>query len=78
MTDTCDNCVFARWRRTAAGRLHPDRSGMCKRLEAFPLDLRLPAAFGWGSYGQPDPYGGYIERGYVHVDGCAFKYEAWK
>ena len=25
----CTHCQFANWRRTAAGRLHPDSTGKC-------------------------------------------------
>ena len=72
---TCDDCKFAEWKRTAAGRLHPDGSGQCKRLEAHPLDMRLPSAFHWGfaSDTPPKPNGGYIERKHHHKKPCAFK-----
>lgn len=70
----CDDCKFAEWRKTSAGRLHPDKSGRCGRLKAFPLDLRLPAAFYFLS--EPVPSGGYIERGRELEKKCAFKASA--
>lgn len=69
----CEGCKFAEWRRTATGRLHPDKTGRCKRLDAFPLDMRLPSAFYWSSFGIPTPIGGYIERGSELPEDCAFK-----
>lgn len=41
MTTTCDGCRHADWKRTANGRLHPDKQGKCRRLDESPLDLRL-------------------------------------
>ena len=70
---TCDHCTFAEWDRTKNGRLHPSKSGRCKRLEAHPLDLRLPAAFNWSRDSAPSPSGGWIERGKHHRTPCAFK-----
>ena len=68
---TCDDCAFAEWKRTANGRLHPDKSGWCARLELHPLDLRLPAAFYW--INAPSPSGGHIGRGAELPRPCAFK-----
>lgn len=58
----CDDCAYARWKRTAAGRLHPDKSGKCGFV--IPT-ITLPAAFWWPGWGErePRPAGGYIERG---------------
>jgi hypothetical protein len=70
---TCDDCVFANWARTANGRLHPSKQGRCTRLDRFPVDLRLPAAFRWSGFGPPNPNGGYIWRGELHKNYCAFK-----
>lgn len=68
---TCDGCKFADWKRTSAGRLHPDGTGKCTRLSAHPLDTRLPSAFYWLS--EPKPSGGHIERGAPLPAPCAFK-----
>lgn len=67
----CDDCEFADWKRTKNGRLHPDKGGKCKRLEAYPLDLRLPAAFYW-MHLPPRPNGGYITRGADLPTKCIF------
>jgi hypothetical protein len=67
----CETCKFAKWKRTAAGKLHPDKSGRCTRLIAHPLEARLPAAFYWIT--QPSPSGGYIKRGEKDRSKCAFK-----
>ncbi len=71
----CDDCDFAQWDRTKAGRLHPQKGGVCKRLERHPLDLRIPAAFYWERAGlnPPKPTGGYIERGVELQAKCDFK-----
>lgn len=69
----CDDCRFAEWKRTSNGRLHPDKSGRCKRLEQHPLDLRLPSAFWWMSNHLPSPNGGWIERGRDLPEKCIFK-----
>ncbi len=71
----CDDCDFAEWDRTKAGRLHPQKGGVCKRLERHPLDLRIPAAFYWGTahLSAPNPSGGYIERGHGLHAVCVFK-----
>jgi hypothetical protein len=67
----CETCKFAEWKRTANGRLHPDKSGKCTRLIAHPLDFRVPAAFYWHSV--PNPLGGYIQRGEKDRSKCIFK-----
>lgn len=59
---TCDNCIYAEWERTKAGRLHPNGHGLCTYLMAHPLDVRLPAAFSWFNMSPPDPNGGWIKR----------------
>lgn len=71
----CDGCRWAEWARTRSGALHPNKSGKCKRLETHPLDLRLPAAFSWNTFGRgaPVPNGGFIERGRELTDKCEFK-----
>lgn len=73
MSDTtiCDDCIFANWKRTTNGRLHPDKSGRCKA----PLpNFDVPAAFYWGALNSgPRPNGGYIERGSQLHRACSFK-----
>lgn len=72
MSGLCDNCAYAEWKRTANGRLHPDKSGRCTFLKKHPRDDRLPAAFYWiGS--APNPAGGAIERGDKVRTMCVFK-----
>lgn len=70
---TCDHCVFAKWDRTAAGRLHPKKEGRCMRLDKHPLDTRIPAAFWWNSPKPPAPSGGFIRRGEKIYRKCIFK-----
>lgn len=70
----CEGCVFASWKRTSSGRLHPDKTGRCTALVEKPLDLRLPASFYWMSYGTPKPTGGSIERG-REIALCEFRKE---
>jgi hypothetical protein len=63
----CTHCKYADWKRTAAGRLHPDGSGKC----TFPWKMPpLPAAFYWLGAGQATPYGGFIERKREHKEHC--------
>ena len=71
MTNTCDGCKYAIWRRTATGRLHPDKSGRCS-YEIKPVVL--PAAFYWIG-GVPRPAGGRIERGFAHRGTCQVREE---
>lgn len=51
----CDDCKWAEWKRTANGRLHPDKTGRCIFEIKIPV---LPLAFQW----EPIIGGGYIER----------------
>ena len=70
----CDGCKYADWRRTSNGRLHPDKSGRCVYLREHPLNLKVPAAFYWTSWSQePNPSGGFIERGRELPKLCIFK-----
>ena len=53
----CTYCKWAKWERTAAGKLHPSGEGMC----GHEIIVRpLPAAFYW--LHKPIPLGGYINR----------------
>lgn len=64
MSGICDDCRYAEWKRTAVGRLHPDKTGRCTYLKQHPLDLRVPASFYWSAWQtMSSPSGGYIERG---------------
>lgn len=66
----CDDCVYADWKRTKNGRLHPDKTGRCKFVWSPPP---LPKAFSFSfSYNKsmPTPSGGFIERGCPRCDGC--------
>lgn len=55
----CDDCAYAKWKRTASGRLHPDKTGRC----SFEIPIVvLPAAFYWATF-SPRPSGGFIDRG---------------
>ena len=58
----CDHCKWANWKRTASGRLHPDKSGSCAKEWQPPP---LPAAFYFHTISTeiPRPSGGYIKRG---------------
>lgn len=75
MADTtiCDDCIFADWKRTSNGRLHPDKTGRCK---AEIPEIVIPASFYWlSSYTRksPRPSGGYIERGQTIDRACPYK-----
>ena len=69
---TCDNCIYAEWKRTTNGRLHPDKSGRCEWFKNNPL--RIPSAFYWVG-APPLPGGGYIERESVLKNECVLKTE---
>lgn len=64
----CDDCKLAEWRRTATGRLHPDKSGRC----TWEYSVRLPPAFCWPGMKDARPSGGYIERG-RDIPRCIYK-----
>ncbi len=64
----CDNCKWAEWKRTAAGKLHPDRAGRCQFEIKIPV---LPLAFRWGyQTTKPNISGGYIQRKEELPDHC--------
>lgn len=54
----CDECKYANWKRTKAGKLHPDKAGKCEFLVK---PAAVPSAF----YYIIDPilHGGFIYRG---------------
>lgn len=75
MTD-CTTCRHANWERTQSGKLHPSGDGRCNRLNAHPLDLRIPPAFWWQTPQDdhpPRPTGGHINRHRPTRGKCAFK-----
>ena len=62
MANPCMTCALADWKRTAAGRLHPDGSGKC--LWRMPT-ITLPKSryyLGFRENAIPQPHGGGIER----------------
>ena len=65
----CTDCKFARWTRTAAGRLHPSGGGMCD----YPYQLPpLPASMRWFVGVVPAPIGGRINRRMDNADHCTY------
>lgn len=62
----CDTCALADWKRTASGRLHPDKSGRCRYEWIAPP---LPASMYW-IHGPSCPAGGRIERGEGRITQC--------
>ena len=64
---SCDDCMYAAWKRTSNGRLHPDKTGRCTFAWIPPP---LPKAFYFYGTGEPKPSGGYIERGAMRADDC--------
>lgn len=71
---TCDKCVYAEWKRTAAGRMHPDQSGKCRLEFKVP---ELPNSMYWLGHRRgtsPSPCGGYIERNRTYEQPCPY----WK
>ena len=69
----CNGCLYAEWKRTSNGRLHPDKMGRCTYLDKHPLDLekKIPGAF--RIFSSLSFSGGYIERGSELARKCAFK-----
>lgn len=55
----CTDCKHAQWKRTAAGRLHPDGTGRCGYPWKMPA---LPACTHWIGRCEPKTFGGYISR----------------
>ncbi len=64
---TCDECKHANWKRTAAGRLHPSKDGVCTYKYTVPA---LPACMYWLS--SVTPCGGHIKRGEENKDHCPY------
>lgn len=69
MSNICMTCKFADWKRTAAGRLHPDGQGRCRWQMP---EITLPKAFYYvGYHSTPKPSGGQIERKHDDERECA-------
>lgn len=69
MSHQCLTCKFADWKRTAAGRLHPDGAGRCRWVVP---EIAYPKAL-YFIGGRPKPYGGWIERGANFTDCPAYE-----
>lgn len=61
----CDGCKYAKWEKTASGRLHPNKKGRCMYPVKTPI---LPITMYWMH--EPSPYGGWIVRGETLKDHC--------
>lgn len=68
MSESCLDCKFSVWLRTAGGRLHPSGDGRC--TWSMPV-IRLPKAKYF--LNNPAPIGGHIDRRKPHLD-C----DAWE
>lgn len=55
---SCIGCKYAEWKRTKAGRLHPDGDGECTYEVKIP---KLPNAKHWAPY-EPSTTHGFISR----------------
>lgn len=70
---TCQGCIYAEWKKTKAGKLHPSGDGRCTYEVIIPV---LPYSFSWrGHYGEIVNYsqliaGGFIERHRELKDHC--------
>lgn len=67
----CDTCMYADWKRTSNGRLHPDKTGRCGFVwNPPPLPYAFSFSYSYGKGEVPKPNGGYITRGDGRGDGC--------
>ncbi len=65
---SCLYCKYAKWAKTASGRLHPSGDGRCMYPWKMP---RLPQCMYWiGS--EPYPPGGFITRKSDWKDHCVY------
>lgn len=62
--NSCLNCKFAEWRRTAKGRLHPDQSGTCWVTVSPGAQVGQAAV----SLNAANRDGRLIERNHAHTD----------
>lgn len=66
----CTDCVYADWKKTAAGKLHPSGDGKCTNVVKLP---KLPEEFYF--INEPHIYGGSINRrNELKVDCVYFSY----
>jgi hypothetical protein len=63
----CTNCIYADWRRTASGRLHPSGDGKCGKVITIP---QIPPCYYW--FDKPRLAGGYINRRKELSEHCPF------
>ncbi len=63
----CTHCVYANWRRTSNGRLHPSGDGRCAKEIKLP---QLPNAWYW--FGTSRPSSGYIHRKTEYDTDCPY------
>jgi len=64
----CTKCVYAEWKTTKAGSMHPDGSGRCKFQWKLPP---LPGSMYFVG-GAPKPVGGWISRHQDLQDHCPY------
>ena len=63
----CNDCIYAEWKRTKAGRLHPSGDGRC----TYPIKIpKLPPCYYFLHY--PNPLGGYINRRTELKEHCTY------
>jgi hypothetical protein len=65
----CTGCKFARWKRNAAGSLHPSGDGICTYSYKLPP---LPASMYWSLRESISPMGGHINRKKEHPEHCTY------
>lgn len=65
----CDDCKFAEWERTAAGRLSPSKKGRCKFPYVVP---KLPNSRYFLGKSAPEALGGHIKRGEQYNAHCPY------
>lgn len=64
----CTGCKYAKWNRTASGKLHPSGDGSCLFKYKPPP---IPASMFWLG-GDPKPSGGYINRREELLEHCVY------
>ena len=68
----CEDCLFAKWKQTSNGRLHPDKTGKC----TWEQTVRVPPSCRGSISSFRDPgtplslTGGWIERGPLGFKAC--------
>jgi hypothetical protein len=66
----CDGCKHARWKLNIAGRLHPDKTGICAKALKW-VAPPIPACSYWLGTA-PQPSGFMIKRGVFLKEHCVF------